>query len=175
MSNLSRESLENNSQERLRMLAKKLREETNRKQKEDEFFGYQNMSDSYHLISNDKDVKQYQRFDRRHSNSTDLDEQKNNEIPNHKPQSANFNTVADDPFDVSVEHKSQKHIEKVVKLVNARDPPNKLFESTVNLANRDAWKRRSVYMSRAQFNREPIENIDIRHSVNVAFEAPLLK
>jgi hypothetical protein len=37
-----------------------------------------------------------------------------------------------------------------VKLVNARDPPNKYFENTVNLANKDAWKRRSIYLNEAK-------------------------
>lgn len=37
-----------------------------------------------------------------------------------------------------------------MKLVNARDPPNKYFENTVNLANKDAWKRRSIYLNEAK-------------------------
>ena len=35
-------------------------------------------------------------------------------------------------------------------MINSRDPPNKFFESTVNWANKDAWKRRSIYLSKAQ-------------------------
>lgn len=50
-----------------------------------------------------------------------------------------------------VSDKENKRIQSIIKLVNARDPPNKLFESTVNLANKDAWKRRSIYLTKAQF------------------------
>ena len=47
-----------------------------------------------------------------------------------------------------------KRIQSIIKLVNARDPPNKIFESTVNLANKDAWKRRSIYLTKAQLQFE---------------------
>jgi hypothetical protein len=50
-----------------------------------------------------------------------------------------------------------------VKLVNARDPPNKYFESTVNLANKDAWKRRSIYLTQAKAF-EPHAPAAVRHT-----------
>ena len=59
-----------------------------------------------------------------------------------------------------------KRIDSIIKLVNARDPPNKFFESTVNLANQDAWKRRSIYLSQANFQFEPQSTNNFRHSIN---------
>lgn len=68
----------------------------------------------------------------------------------------------------------EKKIQHIVKLVNARDPPNRFFESTVNLANQDAWKRRSIYLSKAHLNFEPQSTHNVRHSMHTALPTPHL-
>lgn len=65
-----------------------------------------------------------------------------------------------------ISDKENRRIQSIIKLVNARDPPNKLFESTVNLANKDAWKRRSIYLTKAQFQFDTQNVKNIRHSIN---------
>lgn len=68
-----------------------------------------------------------------------------------------------------------KRISSIVKLVNARDPINKYFESTVNLANKDAWKRRSIYLSKAkQFEPEVMQTETRRTVINQGLNPPPL-
>lgn len=74
-----------------------------------------------------------------------------------------------------IEEVGEKRIHKTVKLINARDPPNKVFESSVNLTNQDAWKRRSIYMSKAQFQFDTQPNDFMRFSVNTPIDSSLLK
>lgn len=68
----------------------------------------------------------------------------------------------------------QKRLNSIVKLVNARDPPNKYFESTVNLANQDAWQRRSIYMTRASMNFDAPQSHNLRNTAHAGGLSPNL-
>ena len=103
-----------------------------------------------------------------------IEENKHNNGLNTKPNSGSIGTISVEPFEANNGPEGETKIKKIVKLVNMRDPPNKLFESSVDLANKDAWKRRSIYMSKAQYNFEAPDVDQVRHSVNVPFDIPLI-
>lgn len=96
MSKFTKEDDITDSQQRLRNLAKKLREQTNRKQRAEEFFGYQKVSDSYQMMEDMKNQKGSHNFDKNQSNSTDLVEDFKKESSNNKPIAANFSNKYND-------------------------------------------------------------------------------
>ncbi len=73
------------------------------------------------------------------------------------------------------QREKNRRISSIVKLVNARDPINNYFESTVNLANKDAWKRRSIYLSKAKQFDPDVGRAGPRHTVmNPTLDQPPL-
>lgn len=74
--------------------------------------------------------------------------------------------------DSQMEMEKNRRISSIVKLVNARDPINKVFESSVNLANKDAWKRRSIFLSKAKQFEPEMSRPDHRNTVINQSPAP---
>lgn len=115
--------------------------------------------------------------------SADLGDDRGADTPNKDTKTKSFynarnaqeseSNIFDPAFDFNVPSR-EKRISSIVKLVHARDPPNKFFESTVNLANQDAWKRRSIYMSKANMGFEAPREQKERHTVMSPFETPNL-
>jgi Dullard-like phosphatase family protein len=98
------------------------------------------------------------------------------EAPNNKPREDSFtnakreilkkenSNIFEPAFGVYGEG-NVKRIDSIVKLINARDPPNKYFDSTVNFMDDNVWKRRSIYMTKAQMNLDPSRSQHARHTV----------
>lgn len=84
----------------------------------------------------------------------------------------NTTDIYEPEFGFPHQDEETKRISSIVKLVEARDPINKYFESTVNLANKDAWRRRSIYLSKAQAFDPQIKRGEVRNTVTNTFSPP---
>lgn len=182
MSQYSTESIKTNAEERLKRYEAKMKKEKRQFNNDQHHEYYSGGGRGYTMTEYEEDKQSYTRD---HSNSSDLIEDKNKDSPNNKPKPGSFYNAKKEPLTKDnsnvfepafgeIEPEGKRRIQSIVKLVNARDPPNKYFESTVNLANKDAWKRRSIYLSKANMNFEPDNVNNARHTIHTAFDTPNL-
>jgi len=172
MSTNKNENSKTESAERLRKLGAKLRQENKPSNSGSSSQFHAKSSDSYKMLARDESKENH---DFGQDRPSLYDDDNMFERPSQNGHNDPFMDARHDLFNNPYEPEGKKRINSIVKLINARDPPNRYFDATVKLTDEDVWKRRSIYMSKADRSFEPEQVQNTRHTVaNTQLSTPNL-